>query len=130
MAEIQGKVWGRTKRIFSATFFEMHELHILPNSFCSTHKHCFKHNAFLVISGECWIEVRKNDYALVDPTHLRPGDITSVSPNEYHWFRTGKKPCVLYEIYYCEPGGAVLAKDIIRENVGGRGRKVSKVKRK
>jgi mannose-6-phosphate isomerase-like protein (cupin superfamily) len=76
--------------------------------------HRWKWNFFLVVSGELFIDVEKNDYQLIDETRLGPGDAVTVKPGEYHQFRTGKKPCLAYEIYYCEP----LSQDIIRRNVG------------
>lgn len=101
--------------------FEIHKLTILPHAACSLHKHRYKWNSFLVFSGELFIDVEKDDYKLTDVTRLKPGEIMTVKPDEFHRFRTGKKPCIAYEMYYCEP----LSKDIIRKTVG-----TVKVKRK
>lgn len=111
-----GKVWGETHLILKTPMVEIHKLIISPKSHCSWHKHQFKWNAFLVVSGVLMIEVRKNDYALTDTTTLWPGDLCTVKPGEVHRFRTvAEEPCQAWEIYYPEP----LAEDIIRESVGG-----------
>lgn len=119
MANIEGKVWGTTECFLSTPLFEIHRLEILPNAQCSVHKHHYKWNAFLVIEGELTIEIEKGDYQLTDKTVLRPGGFTTVKPGEFHQFKTGPKPCVAYEIYYCEP----LSKDIVRRTVGSVGKK-------
>lgn len=109
-----GKVWGSTTPVIATPLFELHLLHVKANACCSMHAHRFKHNAFVVVSGELTIEVQKNDYALVDVTHLKAGEVTSVPPTEYHRFKSGPHGCVAYEIYYTEP----LSNDIIRRDVG------------
>jgi mannose-6-phosphate isomerase-like protein (cupin superfamily) len=112
---IIGKVWGTTEPLLVTPFIEIHRLNILPNRRCSMHCHKFKWNAFIVLSGELAIEVRKNAYDLVDRTDLGPGDMTTVRPNEKHRFVSGAAECVAYEIYYPEP----LSEDIVRDDVGG-----------
>lgn len=110
-----GKVWGITECILQSPFVEVHRLYIEPNHQCSLHVHQRKWNAFLVLSGELFIDVVKNDYALTDVTQLGVGEITSVRPGEYHRFRTGDKPCDLVEFYY--PDG--MSEDIVRKDHGG-----------
>lgn len=109
-----GKVWGQTIELLKTPLIEVHHILVNAGCVCSMHKHEFKWNMFYVISGELAIEVRKNDYDLVDTTILRAGEWTSVRPNEFHRFRSLDAVEAL-EIYYLEP----LAPDIIRENVGG-----------
>ena len=111
-----GKIWGETALILKTPFVELHQLAINPHSFCSWHKHQFKWNAFLVVSGSLHIEVVKNDYALTDITVLGPGELCTVKPGEVHRFRTIGDRVEAWELYYPEP----LAEDIIRESVGGR----------
>lgn len=111
-----GKVWGKTELLLKTPTIEVHRLTILPNSHCSMHAHRFKHNAFYVQSGVLFIEVKKNDYDLVDITELGPGDFTTVKPNEDHRFVTKDVLVTGIEIYYQEP----LSEDIIRKDVGGR----------
>lgn len=110
-----GKVWGTTELLLKTPLIEVHRLVVLPNSYCSWHMHRFKHNAFYVTSGRLFIEVKKNDYKLIDTTECGPGEFTTVPPNEYHRFRTKKSGFTGIEIYYLEP----LSTDIIRQNVGG-----------
>ena len=94
---------------------EVHRIKINPHSFCSMHKHEFKWNMFYVVKGQLNIEVRKNDYDLVDVTELYQGQFTSVRPNEYHKFVSKDVPVEALEIYYLNS----ISDDIIRETVGG-----------
>jgi mannose-6-phosphate isomerase-like protein (cupin superfamily) len=110
-----GKVWGETKTLLSTPLIEFHSIFIIPNSWCSWHKHEFKWNAFHVVSGKLTIEVRKKNYELVDCTILYPGDTMSVPPGEYHRFVSHDEYTVALELYY--PG--ILGEDIVREDVGG-----------
>lgn len=122
---IIGKVWGSTEQLLGTPLFDLHKLIIKSNSQCSMHKHNFKHNAFIVLEGVLYIDVEKNDYALVDTTTLSPGDCTTVKPGEFHKFRTAHQPCVALECYYCEP----LSEDIVRRTVGSHGNKQPRKKR-
>ena len=109
-----GKVWGQTIELLKTPLIEVHHILINPEMVCSMHKHEFKWNMFYVIKGELAIEVEKNDYDLLDTTLLKPGEWTSVKPNEFHRFRSITNVEAL-EIYYLEP----LTADIVRKNVGG-----------
>lgn len=111
-----GKVWGSTKLLLSTPFIEVHELWIKPHSFCSVHMHQHKWNAFYSFNGTLNIHVFKNDYKLEDITTINTGDIATVRPGEYHFFKSGDMPVQALEIYY--PEG--LSEDIIRKTVGGR----------
>jgi mannose-6-phosphate isomerase-like protein (cupin superfamily) len=118
MTYVVGKVWGKTSPILQTPLVEVHKVKADPQCYCSKHKHEYKHNAFYVVSGELTIRVWAGDYDLVDSTLLKEGDFTTVGPGLYHDFEvTGAGPCEFLEIYYLEP----LAKDIVRETVGGRG---------
>lgn len=112
---INGKVWGVTEVVLATPTVEVHRLTIKPNAFCSWHEHTRTYNAFVVLSGELDIEVRKGDYDLTDVTKLGPTEVTTVKPGEYHRFVSGEKPVVALEIYYLDG----LVPDIIREDVGG-----------
>ena len=111
----QGKVWGTTENLLTTSMIEVHRIKINPRSFCSMHKHEFKWNMFYVVKGELNIEVRKNDYDLVDVTELYQGQFTSVPPNEYHKFVSKDVHVEALEIYYLNS----ISDDIIRETVGG-----------
>lgn len=111
-----GKIWGTTESLIANGLIEVHRLAIVPNARCSLHAHKFKHNAFFVQSGRLFIEVHKNDYALVDVTELGPGDMTSVKPGEYHRFYTEGEECRAIELYYPEQ----LSEDIVRKDAGSR----------
>lgn len=110
-----GKVWGDTECVIATPTFELHKLRIKPNHKCSLHKHRHKWNAFLVVDGELFIDVVKEDYPLVDVTTLHAGEQTAVRPGEHHRFRTGEQECIAYEMYYLE----ALSDDIDRRDHGG-----------
>lgn len=112
---IIGKIWGQTEPVLKTPILEIHKLTILPNSYCSLHKHEFKWNCFIVISGQLVIEVKKNNYDLTDKTTINAGETTTVRPGEFHRFKTTEQGCTVFEIYYLEP----LSEDIVRADVGG-----------
>ncbi len=112
---LSGKIWGSTRILHKTPTLEIHYFEVNPNSYCSTHKHNYKHNAFFVIDGTLTIEVHKNNYDLVDKTVLGPGDFTTISPGEFHRFVSGLQPVSGLEIYYIEP----LSDDIVRKDHGG-----------
>ena len=65
---IYGKVWGSTEPLLVTPFIELHRITTLPGYKCSEHKHEHKWNGFYCISGLMDINVRKNDYDLIDTT--------------------------------------------------------------
>lgn len=111
---LTGKVWGNTRLLFGTPLVEAHLLSVKPNAQCSMHCHEFKWNAFVVLSGELTIEVRKKKYKLTDETVLRAGESTAVRPGEFHRFRSGSRPVTAIEVYYPES----LSEDIVRKDVG------------
>lgn len=112
---IAGKVWGMTTLLLKTPMVEVHRLDVVPNAYCSMHKHERKWNAFVILSGALTIEVEKPEYGLTDKTVLRAGDLTTVKPGEYHRFVSGLTPTVALEIYYPE----TLSEDIVRLDCGG-----------
>jgi mannose-6-phosphate isomerase-like protein (cupin superfamily) len=112
---IIGKVWGTTECMLQTPLVEIHRLVINPKHQCSLHVHHRKWNAFIVIHGQMFVDVVKNDYSLTDTTELNAGEVTSVKPGEHHRFRTGSQSCEAFEIYYTE----ALSDDISRKGVGG-----------
>ena len=108
-----GKVWGQTQTLFSNPAVEIHRIEVTKGGKCSKHCHRFKWNAFYVESGKLLIRVWKNNYDLVDETILCPGDVTKVTPLEYHQFEA-LEDTVAFEWYWGEfdPG------DIQREDHG------------
>lgn len=110
----QGKVWGNTQSIFNKNNVEIHRIEIKKGGYCSKHKHNYKYNAFIVLSGVIEVDIWKNDYDLVDKTIVQKGEMTTVKPQEFHKFKCIKEAVVL-EIYWVE----LKEDDIERENVGG-----------
>ena len=110
-----GKVWGETRLLFKNDNFEVHRIEVKSMGYCSKHMHKYKHNMFYVEKGILVIDVWKNDYDLIDETHLHAGEIMDVAPGQYHRFENVGEPVVAYEIYYSEP----ISGDIVRESVGG-----------
>ena len=110
---IQGKIWGTTSEIFNKNNVEVHRIEAKKGGYCSIHKHEHKYNMFFVESGSLSIEVWKNDYDLVDITHLCQGQSTIVKPGEYHRFGANGDT-VAFEIYWTE----LSSDDIVRKNCG------------
>ena len=54
---IQGKVWGETREIFSNPNFELHRIEVNKGAFCSKHKHIHKINAFYIEKGKLKITI-------------------------------------------------------------------------
>jgi mannose-6-phosphate isomerase-like protein (cupin superfamily) len=86
-----GKVWGETALLLANPFVEVHRLKVRPQHRCSMHVHARKANAFLVLRGRLFVDVRKKDYDLTDVTDLRAGEHTIVPAGEWHRFRTGRE---------------------------------------
>lgn len=108
-----GKIWGSTELVHSNGMFEFHRINAKKGGVCSKHKHQFKWNGFFVESGHLLIRVWKNDYALVDETHLYAGDFMQVKPGEFHQFEA-IEDTVAFELYWAE----FDSNDIVRETVG------------
>lgn len=112
---IAGKIWGTTRVIISTPLFEMHQLFVNPESWCSWHHHNRKSNAFLVTHGLLLVEVKKPGYRMPDVTMLLQGDVIEVRPGEEHRFSTGCEGATLFEFYYLTP----IGEDIVRSSKGG-----------
>lgn len=112
---VTGKVWGMTLPVIVTPLIEIHRIYVKPHMHCSLHAHERKWNAFIVTAGILHIDVHKTDYPLTDTTTIGPGGVTTVAPGEKHQFRTGAEGAEAYEIYYLEP----LGQDIKREIEGG-----------
>ena len=110
-----GKIWGLTNLLVKNDNFEVHRIEINPYSYCSVHKHQYKHNIFYVESGMIEIKVWKNDYDLCDKTVLKQGEMIDVKPGEFHQFESYEYDAIVYEIYYSEP----ISGDIVRKSCGG-----------
>jgi mannose-6-phosphate isomerase-like protein (cupin superfamily) len=108
-----GKVWGQTEMIHANGVLEFHRIETKAGGECSKHCHEFKWNGFFVESGHMIIRAWKNDYDLVDDTHLFAGDFCQIKPGEYHSF-ISVTDCVAFELYWAE----FNHNDIKRENVG------------
>lgn len=111
---ISGKIWGKTELLLANGVLEFHRIEAIAGGKCSKHKHHYKWNGFYVESGHMVIRVWKNDYALVDETHLYAGDFMQVKPGEFHQFEA-IEDTTAFELYWAE----FDHNDIQRENVGG-----------
>lgn len=118
--EKQGKIWGITQSLFLKNNVEIHRIEVNKDGYCSKHKHDYKYNCFFVERGQLKISIWKND-GLVDKTILSDQETLTVPPKWYHMFEA-IKDTIAYEIYWTE----IDAKDITRENCGGKDRKVLK----
>lgn len=108
-----GKVWGQTELLLANGVLEFHRIEAVAGGKCSKHKHMYKWNGFFVESGHLLIRVWKNDYDLVDVTHLYKGDFMQVKPGEFHQFEAVENT-IAFELYWAEFDHG----DIQRETVG------------
>jgi len=108
-----GKVWGQTELLMANGVLEFHRIEAKEGGTCSKHKHKYKWNGFFVESGHLIIRVWKNDYDLVDTTHLYAGEFMRVKPGEYHQFEA-VEDTIAFELYWAE----FNHDDIEREDVG------------
>ena len=111
---IQGKIWGKTEKIFTNNNFELHRIEVNKGGFCSKHKHNHKINAFYIEKGKLKITIHQTEYDLVDETIASTGDLSIVKPGKYHEFEALENT-IAYEIYWVELDHS----DIDRETVGG-----------
>ena len=114
---IAGKVWGSTALLLATPTVEIHALRVLPNAFCSLHRHLHRWNAFVGTMGRLFVEVHQADYDLVDVTEVTPGVLMTVKPGLLHRFRTESEGAECLEVYYPSALGHA---DIERKGVGGR----------
>lgn len=113
--DISGKVWGTTSKIFAKNNIEVYRITGKKGGFSSMHKHKMKWSMFFVEKGSILVEVRKNDYDLVDVTELGHGQSMRLRPGEYHRFRVVDDDTIAYEFYWTE----LDPDDIEREDCGG-----------
>lgn len=109
----QGKVWGLTARLFAHHGVEAHLIHAVRGGYCSVHRHAFKWNRFVVLSGKLEVRVFREE-GVVDVTVLGPDDVTDVPPGTLHQF-IALEPTAALEFYWVslDPG------DIDRKSQGG-----------
>lgn len=112
---MNGKIWGWTEAKLITPGIEIHRLSIKPQAYCSRHRHSFKHNAFLVVSGVLHVRIER-EYG-IDETTLTAGQMTTVEPRYFHKFWTGPDVgAEIWEIYYPP---VLSGEDIERVGVGG-----------
>jgi quercetin dioxygenase-like cupin family protein len=103
------KTWGEKIIIFQNDQCEMSVLELLPRQRCSWHRHNSKYNKFYVLEGELFI---KTDWGIAT---LRPGQVFTTRPLEWHEFQTAKESCKVIEVMYTKYD----PEDIERETLGG-----------
>ena len=118
MSENINKVWGERRRIHIDALNEVDLLYLKKDTFCSTHKHKFKKNKFIVVSGRVRIET---DFGHII---LRKNDTWEISPPLRHRF-CAEEDSIMIEIATISPTtwkktGAINPDDINRESQGGR----------
>src|SRR3990167_226675 len=115
LGNIDGKQWGATWKCFQIPgICEVWAMIINPHSYCSKHRHTFKFNQFVVLSGNLLVRTWKNDYPCIDETTIHPKGSMLVKPKEYHRFiNNTDEVAIAIEIYWCE-----LGSDIEREDHG------------
>ena len=109
----QGKIWGRTAKLFSRNNVEVHRIEAVPGGYCSQHRHAQKWNLFFVESGTLEITIWQAE-GRMDVTRLNAGECCSVPPGLYHRFEA-VTDVVALEVYWTELSG----NDIDRSDTGG-----------
>ena len=103
----QGKIWGSTQPVFSYNGTEAHVIRVLSGGFCSCHKHTFKWNRFVIISGRMVVRIFEDNMRigthqkLLDTTTIGPGEVTDVPHGVRHEFEA-LEDCIALEFYWTE----------------------------
>ncbi len=112
MSENIHKIWGERRRILLTDKAEIDLLYLKKDSFCSTHKHAYKLNKFVVVSGKVKIETEHGT------SILEKNDSLIVRPPQIHRFFV-LEDSVMIELAYTEHT-KIDTNDIIRFKQGGR----------
>jgi len=113
LGNMQGKVWGKTEKIFDNGLVEIHRIEANAGGFSSRHRHHSKWNMFYIESGKLAVEIYREN-GLRDRTIISDGQQTSVPPREWHRFEALSNT-IAYEVYWSE----LISDDIEREDHGG-----------
>lgn len=116
------KVWGQVSHIFASPHAAVSILDVEAGFCCSTHKHIYRLNMFVVMSGEVAIKWKGGESPLERKWNsivLSSGDDFTVQIGIWHRFEvlaSGK----IVEVYWPgKEGDVVSLDDIIRADVGG-----------
>lgn len=106
------KTWGDRWNIWRNDTAEVSVLDLKANRRCSWHRHQAKYNLFFVLEGMLFIKTEDGEDGLAK---VKPGQVFTTRPGEYHEFQTHQLPAKIIEVMYVkyEPG------DIEREKLGG-----------
>jgi len=113
---VSGKVWGKTKCLFSNGTSEFHIINAVKGGYCSKHKHLSKHNRFFVLSGQ--LEIITYTQTGEDKVVIGPGEFTDVPPAVFHKF-VALTDVECLEIYWIDTING-NGNDIVREDIGGK----------
>lgn len=69
------KEWGRNWPLYSDGSTEVSRIEVAEGGYCSMHRHCWKDNLFLVVSGCLYIAIRP-----IGPKN--PGEVRQVHPGQ------------------------------------------------
>lgn len=91
------KIWGDTSCIVKHPTFSVHHIKVMPETWCSVHKHTHRVNSFYVLRGRLtvrsWIHETPHDVV------LNAGESLDVPPGMFHQFRSDIGAEVL-EVYF------------------------------
>ena len=116
------KIWGSVRHVFQDGLVAVSHLEILPNRFCSLHRHLHRFNQFTTVLGH--IDVLffgNNEMPQMMPVichQLRKGQTLTMPPNAWHQF-VSRAPSVVIETYWTEDSHPVSIMDIDRHTIGG-----------
>ena len=108
------KLWGRNTWLHYSPELEICLAETVRGGYSSMHRHCGKHNLFLVLSGRLVL----HNQSLAASYVLHPGESISVHARQWHRFISLDKT-VLVEVYSRAGHLPVEIGDIERQDVGG-----------
>lgn len=114
------KEWGKSQRVSRLNGVDTYHIAVMPDGYCSIHRHIAKNNLFYLLTGQLRIfSGNMNGYLFVAEmvVDLLPGEQYIVPAGMWHYFRAGSSPTDALEVYWAETSDD----DIVRLSPGGVG---------
>ena len=106
------KIWGQRRRMLLTDTAEIDLVYVKKDTFCSSHRHNYKINRFIVVKGAVRIDTEYGS------TILGENEVFEVRPPMKHRFYA-IQDSTMVECAYVEEG-KIDPNDIDRESQGGR----------
>ena len=99
------KDWGNSQQVSSLNGVDTHRIKVIPDGYCSVHRHVIKNNLFYLMSG--WLKVSLGSvsdsvFMLDTAIDLLPGEQCLVPAGVWHYFKAGTMAADALEIYWAE----------------------------